>query len=384
MPARLWTKLLLGLAVPALVAASFLVGLGVGRSTSPPARGFDLVKEAEARVRDSTVKRPGDRALAQGAIRGMLAVLGDPYAEYLDRGGYESLQDATSGHFSGVGLWLKVEDDLVRIVSVLDGTPAAKAGIQANDLIRTIDGRSVKGMTLDRVVQVIKGTPGSTVRIDVQRGREQITFPLVRTDIDLPAVKSRLTGEKVGVIEVITFSSGVGEKVQRAVESLTRRGARAFILDLRGNPGGLLDEAVAVAGVFLDGGTVVSYRPPSSEEVVFRASSPAVTTLPLVVIVDEGSASASEVVAGAMKDRGRGIVVGTRTYGKGSIQTVVPLSDGSALKLTTSYYHTPSGRSIGEDGIDPDVNVTAKNRQFAEAQQILTEMIAEVPSKRAS
>lgn len=366
------------------MAASFLVGLGVGRSTSPPVRGFDLVKEAEARVRDSTAKRPGDRVLAQGAIRGMLAALGDPYAEYLDRDGYESLQDATSGHFSGVGLWLKVEDEKVRIVSVLDGTPAAKAGIEANDVIQTIDGKAVKGMTLERVVQVIKGTPGSTVRIDVLRGRERITFPLVRTPIDLPAVKSRITGERVGVIELITFSSGVGDKVHHAVESLTKRGARAFILDLRGNPGGLLDEAVSVASVFLDGGTVVSYRPPASDEVVYSADSPPATTLPLVLLVDEGSASASEVVAGAMKDRGRGILVGTRTYGKGSIQTVVPLSDGSALKLTTSYYKTPSGRSIGEGGIEPDVGVSAKNQQLAEAQQILSEMIAEVPAKRAS
>jgi carboxyl-terminal processing protease len=383
-PARLWAKLLVGLAVPVLVVAAFLVGLGVGRTTSrPPARGFDLVKEAETRVRESAAKRVDERVLVQGAIRGMLTSLGDPYAEYLDADGYKSFQDATSGHFSGVGLWLKVERGRVRIVSVLDGTPAAKAGIRANDLISTIDGKAVKGMSLDRVVQEIKGSPGSTVRLEVLRDRERITFPLVRTDIDLPAVQTKLTGDDVGVIELITFSSGVGDKVHKAVERLIDRGARAFILDLRGNPGGLLDEAVGVAGAFLDGGTVVSYRPPAGEEIVYSARPPAATKLPLVILIDEGSASASEVVAGAIKDRGRGILVGTRTYGKGSIQTVVPLSDGSALKLTTSYYRTPSGRSIGDGGIDPDVVVTRRSGQLAEAQQILSEMIAEVPAQRA-
>lgn len=348
-----------------------------------PAGGFDLVKEAESRVLGSTAKRVEEKTLAQGAIRGMLAALGDPYAEYLDREGYRSFQDATAGHFSGVGLWLKVEDGKVRIVSVLDGTPASKAGIQADDLIAKIDGKSLKGMSLERVIRVIKGTPGSTVRLEVLRGRERITFPLVRTAIELPAVRSRLTADRVGVIELITFSSGVGEKVHAAVGTLSKRGAKAFILDLRGNPGGLLDEAVGVAGAFLDGGTVVSYRPPSSGEVVYSARSPAATELPLVILVDEGSASASEVVAGAIKDRGRGILVGTRTYGKGSIQTVLPLSDGSALKLTTSYYHTPSGSSIGEGGIEPDVTVEAKSGQLAEAQQILSEMLAEGPAKRA-
>jgi carboxyl-terminal processing protease len=383
-PARQWTKVLLGLGVPGLVIASFLVGLGVGRTGAPPAAGgFDLVREAEARVLGSSARHVEEKTLAQGAIRGMLTALGDPYAEYLDREGYRSFQDATAGHFSGVGLWLKVEDGKVRVVSVLDDTPASKAGIEADDLISSIDGRSVKGMSLDRVVQVIKGTPGSTVRIEVLRGRERITFPLMRTSIDLPTLQARLTDDHVGVIELLTFSSGVGDRVHAAVDKLVKRGAKAFILDLRGNPGGLLDEAVGVAGAFLDGGTVVSYRPPSSGEVVYSARSPAATALPLVILVDEGSASASEVVAGAIKDRGRGILVGTRTYGKGSIQTVLPLSDGSALKLTTSYYHTPSGRSIGEGGIEPDVTVEAKSGQLAEARQILSEMLAEVPAKRA-
>ena len=384
MPGRLSTKLLLGLAVVGLVATSFLVGFGVGRTQSPPpAKGFDLVREAQARVESSSAKRASEKALAQGAIRGMVAALDDPYAEFLDREGYREFQDATSGHFSGVGLWLKVEDGKVRIVSVLDDTPAARAGVRADDLISRIDGKAVKGLTLEQVVQLIKGSPGSTVRLEGVRGRETITFPLVRRDIDLPAVESRLTADDVGVIELITFSAGVGSKVHESVATLRRKGARALILDLRGNPGGLLDEAVDVAGAFLDGGTVVSYRPPSSGEVVYSASSPAATDLPLVILVDEGSASASEVVAGAIKDRGRGIVVGTRTYGKGSVQTVIPLSDGSALKLTTSYYRTPSGRLIGEGGIEPDVTVSGKSGQFAEAQQILSEMLAEAPAKRA-
>lgn len=185
------------------------------------------------------------------------------------------------------------------------------------------------------------------------------------------------------MVELVTFSQDAGEKVREAVKSLVEKGAKALILDLRGNPGGLVDEAVEVSSVFLEGGSVVSYKERGKAEVVYSTRGSVETKLPLVVLVDEGSASASEIVAGAIQDRGRGIIVGQETYGKGSIQTVFPLSDGSAVKVTTASYFTPSGRSIGDKGITPDVAVLDKLQQLARAQEILQEMLAENPAKQA-
>lgn len=382
---RLSTRIFGVIAALGLLVASFLFGFGVGRTApAPEAVRYDLLKEAEDQVRSSGVREVEHKTLVQGAVRGMLEALGDPYAEYLDPETYRSFRDVSAGHFSGVGLWLKPEAKRIKVVSVLANTPAARAGIASGDIITRVDRRSTEKLSLEQVAQRIKGKPGTTVRISVLRGEQPVEFTLVREDIEVPTVESKLLRDRLGHVEVITFSQGVGSKVREAVKKLAGRGARGFILDLRGNPGGLVDEAVEVGSVFLEGGTVVSYEQRGRPEVTYEARGSAETKLPLAVLVDEGSASASEIVAGAIQDRGRGIIVGTKTYGKGSIQTVFPLSDGSAIKITTASYFTPSGRSIGERGITPDVIVVQKETQLARAQQILHEILADAPEHTAA
>lgn len=383
MPVRLWTKLAIGLAGLGLVV-SFLFGLSVGRGHRQTTDlGVDLVREAETAVRESAGGKIEEKRLVQGAIRGMLEALGDPYAEFLDPDAYRSFRDLSAGHFAGVGMWLEAEDNRLRIVSVREGTPAARAGIRNGDILTSIDGRPTQGLPVEHVVGQIKGRRGTSVALSIGRGDRSLSYNLVREDIDVPVVSSRLLENRLGLIELVTFPGGAGAKVRRAVSSLAAQGARGFILDLRGNPGGLLDEAVNVASVFVEGGPVVSFGRPGQGDVVYKARAAAETKLPLVVLVDQGSASASEVVAGAIKDRGRGVLVGAHTYGKGSIQSVVPLSDGSAIKVTTSTYRTPSGRSIGRRGIEPDVVVEDRGAQLPQAQQILQEMLTDTPARRA-
>lgn len=378
------TKILAALAGLGLLLASFLFGFGVGRiEPDRPRGGYPLLEEAEDRVRSSSVKQVDRKTLERGAVRGLLKALDDPYAEYLDPETYRSFQDISTGHFSGVGLWLKDEEGRVKVVSVLQETPAARAGVQSGDVLTQIDHRTVEGLSLEQVVGRIKGKPGTAVTLSLLRGEQPVEFSLVREDIDVPSVRQRLLRDRIGVIELFTFAGGAGARVREAVRDLTDRGARGLILDLRGNPGGLLEESVNVASAFLEGGRIVSYRQRGAGEVMYEARPPVETKLSLVVLVDEGSASASEIVAGAIQDRGRGIVVGAETYGKGSIQTVFPLSDGSAVKVTTASYHTPSGRPIGEKGVVPDIVVAGRETQLSRAQQILREMLAERPVRQA-
>lgn len=379
------TKILAAIAALGLLVAAFLFGFGLGRSTpsASPRLDYRLLTEAETKVRAASVKEVDRRILIQGALRGMLEALDDPYAEYLDPETYRSFRDLTQGHFTGVGLLLKMEDERVKVVSVLEDSPASDAGMLPGDFIVTVDGRDVGGLSLEQVAQRIKGDAGTNVRVTVDRSERTYDFQLVRADITVESVSSRLLRRGVGLVELVTFSQDAGEKVREAVKSLVDKGAKALILDLRGNPGGLVDEAVEVSSVFLDGGSVVSYKERGKAEVVYSTRGSVETRLPLVVLVDEGSASASEIVAGAIQDRGRGIIVGQETYGKGSIQTVFPLSDGSAVKVTTASYFTPSGRSIGDKGITPDVAVLDKLQQLARAQEILQEMLAENPAKQA-
>ncbi|MGH2705452.1 MAG: S41 family peptidase [Actinomycetota bacterium] len=376
-------KLLAVFAGLALIAAAFLVGFGLGRGVRPGASRMRLVREAEERIRTARGENLDEKALVQGAIRGMLGSLEDPYAEYLDAETYREFQDVSSGHFSGVGLWLKDEAGQHRVVTVLAGTPAARAGLASGDVVLAVGGQRVDRLSLEQVVQRIKGRAGTNVLLSVSRGGQTLDFALAREDIHIPAVNAKVLRDGSGLIELVTFSNGVGDRVRGAVQDLAGKGVRGFILDLRGNPGGLLEEAVSVASAFLDGGTVVSYRQEGAEAITYPARPPMETDLPLVVLVDEGSASASEIVAGALQDRRRGIVVGTETYGKGSIQSVLPLSDGSAIKLTTASYHTPSGRSIGQEGVTPDVPVDHKEAQLARAQQVLRELLASAPRRAA-
>lgn len=279
-------------------------------------------------------------------------------------------------------MWLKMEAKKAKVVSVLPQTPAERAGIQNGDLITAVDGKPTERMSLEQVVQRVQGAEGTQVKLAILRGEQSIEFTLVRERIEVASVESRMLRDRVGLIEVATFSGNTATLVREAVGSLSEKGARGFILDLRGNPGGLLEEAVDVASAFIDGGRIVSFKEKDKSEVIYNSRPPVATDLPLVVVVDEGSASASEIVAAAVQDRGRGVIVGTATYGKGSVQTVFPLSDGSAIKLTTASYYAPSGRSIGEKGVTPDVSVADKSIQLVRAREILKEMVAGLSEQR--
>lgn len=381
----LFTKVLAGVAALGLLVASFLFGFGVGRqtATSPRGLGYGLLEEAEEKIRTSAVAVPDREVLVQGAVRGMLESLNDSYAEYLDPETYISFSDAITGHFTGVGLVLTQENMAIEVISVLPDTPAQQAGIEGGDQIIEVDGEDVEELFLEQVVTRIKGDAGTPVEITVRRSSDELRFTLTRQEIHVPSVESEMLFGRLGLIRVITFLGDTGEQVRKAATDLSQRGAGGLILDLRGNPGGALDAAVEVAGVFLDGGTVVSYEERGRADVVHAAPGGAVTDVPMVVLVDGDSASASEIVAGALQDRGRALLVGARTFGKGSIQRVIPLSDGSAIKLTIAQYRLPSGKFIGEQGITPDVSVLGESDQLARARQILREMLAESPSQQA-
>lgn len=379
------TKILGSIAALALLVASFLLGFGVGRQAPATSSAeFSLLGEVEGHINNSSIKQVSRQKLLQGAVRGMLQALEDPYAEYLDESSYEAFKEISSGHFFGIGLWMKEEDSRHRVVSVIPDTPAARAGIQPNDTILGVNGRPVQGLTLEQVVQRVKGNPGTDVKLSIERGTERLDLTLVRQEISVQTVDSKLLKSSVGSIEVLTFNHGVGATVRQAVKNLISKGAKGFILDLRGNPGGFLTEAVDVSSIFLEGGTVVSFKERGKPEIVYTTRGQVETKLPLVVLVDEGSASSSEIVAGAIQDRGRGIIVGTRTYGKGSIQTVFPLEDGSALRITTASYFTPSGRSIGNQPIQPDVSVSDQSKQLARAQEILGQIVADHEAEEAA
>lgn len=371
------SKLFAALAALAMLTASFLFGFDTGRRASSRDE-LALLEEAERLISGSALRSPSRKVLLKAAVRGMLQGLDDPYSAYLSQEAYRNVKDdQAEGQFSGVGLWMKEEEEKFKVVSVLDASPAAAAGLQAGDLIVQIDAKPVEGLDLDEVSGRIQGRSGTTVKLVVEREKATREFVIVRRKLDLPTVSSRMLADGVGLIELVLFHGEAGRKVREAVISLEKRGARGFILDLRGNPGGFLDEAVDVAAVFLEGGKVVSYRERGQAEVVYEATSAVATRLPLVVMVDEGSASASEVVAGAIQDRQRGLIVGAETYGKGSVQSFLPLSDGSAIKLTTASYFTPSGRAIGTSGVIPDISVAERGRQLARAMEVITGILAE-------
>lgn len=374
------TKILAGFAALGISTAFFVFGFTIGQSRSQDTSEYKVLEEAQSQIENLALTKPNDKRLMESAVKGMLEGLEDPHALYYTPKAYRALgEELLTGQFSGVGVWLNRSAELTKIVSVLPETPAAKAGIEPGDIITSVDGKPVAGMTLDEVGQQIMGEAGTKVRIKVVRGagtpRE---FVLDREKLDIPSMTSTVK-DKVGILNLLSFTGGVGDKLRETVAKMQADGARGFILDLRGNPGGSLDEAVQVASVFIEDGTVVTYRERGKPEVVYQARGPVETKLPLVVLADEGSASASEIVAGAIQDRRRGLIVGTETYKKGSVQRVIGLSDGSAIKLTVASYFTPSGRGIGEQGVLPDVAVADRAAQLSKATEILSGMLVEAP-----
>ena len=342
--------------IPATTASMAQVDVGAVREISQ----FMSVLE---RVKAEYVDQVDDATLIRGAIDGMLNSL-DPHSSYLDERGFRGLMTTTDGNYGGLGLTVTMEDGAVKVIAATRGTPADRAGIKSGDFITHIDGRLFYGGTLDEAVDRMRGAPGTAVRITVVRpGRERpFDVNITRAIIDIPAVTSSIR-DGVGILTVTTFSRVTTEATQRAIADIERQLGHAplgYILDLRSNPGGLLDQAVGLSDLFLERGEVVSQRGRRRTDIERYYARPgdAAHGLPIIVLVDAGTASASEIVAAALQDHRRAIVMGERTFGKGSVQTLIPLGDGTtALRLTTARYYTPSGRSVQEGGITPDVLV---------------------------
>jgi carboxyl-terminal processing protease len=302
------------------------------------------------------VDEPDIVDLLRGAMQGMVETL-DVHSTYLSEEEFEDLQMEFEGHFGGIGIVILPD---LTVVSPIKGTPGERVGIQPGDVIIAIDGESTEDMSQTEAVQKMRGEPGTTVRISIMREGEEkpLEFEIIREDIEIPYVEWEMKTDKIGYISIADFAVDVGQKVSIAIEELTAEGAEALILDLRTNPGGLLSEAINVASNFLAEGTIVSVRYRVGSDEIYEVNNDFKTNdLPLVVLINQGSASASEIVAAAIRDHGRGILMGMKSFGKGTVQTLFSLSEGSALKLTTGRYYTPLGDFIHEKGIEPDVEV---------------------------
>ena len=375
-------------------AAALAAGLGLGLSAAPalpaePEAGgesealpldqlkafgevFDLVKEQYIRPVD-------DRELLKDAIRGMVDGL-DPHSAYLTVKEHEELQEGASGEFGGLGIEITAEDGLIRIITPLDHSPADEAGLLPGDLVTRVDGESVRDLTAAEAAKRIRGRPGTPVTLTIAREGEDgpIEFTIVRDIVEIASVRSELVAPGFARIRISRFQTHTGTRLLdeiRRIEEANDGPLSGAVLDLRNNPGGILSGAVSVADAFLDGGLIVytEGRDSESREEYYAKPSDFLHGRPIVALVNGGSASAAEIVAGALQDRRRAVIAGTRTFGKGSVQTIVTLDDGSALKLTTSRYYTPSGHSIQARGITPDIELPALRIEAAERASSILE-----------
>ena len=349
----------------ALVGALALIPLTESRVA---AADVDTYKELEKfigvfeRVRGSYVDKVDDHTLVKGAIDGMLAAL-DPHSSYMEASDFAQLKTTTDGNYGGLGLSVTMEDGTVKVIAPTEDTPAARAGIKAGDYLTHINGELVYGLQLDEAVEKMRGAPGTSIRLTVVRpGRDKpFDVTMVRERIELRPVKWEIR-DGIGIIDLNQFSANAGaatEAALTAIDKATGGHPSGYVLDMRSNPGGLLDQAVQVSDAFLDSGEIVSERGRAKGDIDRFYAKPGDMAhgLPIIVLVDVGSASAAEIVAGALQDQRRALVMGERSFGKGSVQTVIQLDAKTALRLTTARYYTPSGRSVQAGGIDPDIRV---------------------------
>jgi carboxyl-terminal processing protease len=331
--------------------------------------------EVFAKIKQDYVEPVEDKALLENAIKGMLSGL-DPHSSYLIPEDYEELQAGTSGEFGGLGIEVGMENGFVKVIAPIDDTPAQRAGVEAGDLVIRLDDTPVKGMTLSEAVRIMRGAPGTNITLTIIReGIEKpLKLTITRDVIKVVSVKSRTLDRGYGYVRITQFQSHTGENLRDAITTLKKENGgslKGVVLDLRNNPGGVLSAAVAVADAFLKKGIIVYTEGRMDDaKLTFNAKpTDLLDGAALVVLVNGGSASASEIVAGALKDHKRGIVMGSKTFGKGSVQTILPMENGSALKLTTARYYTPSGLSIQAKGIEPDIvvdNVKVANVESTE------------------
>jgi carboxyl-terminal processing protease len=382
--------------VALLVAAAFFAGWHVTRTADPSSSGVGAgVRDAEAsagvlaemrrELASAYYRRVGPAVLYKSTIAETLAALDDPYTEHLSAEEYDSLRSRTARSYTGVGLTVESSRRGLLVTSALEG-PAREAGIRRGDLIVRIDGRRAGSLSFEESLSLITGETGTLVRLTVVRARQgTLRFALVREQITAPSLRTRLLSDrhtKLGYVRLISFRAGSAARVQQATQRLLRKGAKGLVLDLRGNPGGLISQAVETVSIFLEDGVVCTTAGLHQERRVYTVTNfTPFPKVPLVVLVDSGSASAAEIVAAALRDHGRAVVVGRHTFGKASIQSIRPLSDGTALKLTTATYLTPKGLDLARHGVRPRVRAVDEPRTRADeallaAEHTLLKLIA--------
>ena len=326
-----------------------------------PLEDLQVFSEVFGKIKSEYVDQIDDKTLLRDAIQGMLNGL-DPHSAFLDPEDFEEIRISTDGKFGGLGIEVTTEDGLIKVVAPIDGTPAYEAGLMPGDIILMLDDEPVRGMSLRDAVELMRGDPGTQIKLTVARKgiAEPFEVELTRAIIKVTSVRGELLEDEYGYVRISSFQSGTAQNLRKQIKELSEASEgelKGLILDLRNNPGGILNGAVEVSDMFLSGGEIVSTRGRSGDAGQSYSARPddVMDDAPMVVLVNGGSASASEIVAGALQDHQRAIIMGTRTFGKGSVQTVIPMNNGGALKLTTARYYTPSDRSIQAKGIEPDI-----------------------------
>jgi carboxyl-terminal processing protease len=334
---------------------------------------LNLVKDALSLIRNHYVDgaKVEKENLLHGAIEGMITKLEDPYSRFMPPKNYKDMQEETRGSFGGLGMMLGEKNKRLTVISPIVNTPAFRAGILAGDYIVKVDDKDVSGMSVEDVVKILRGVPGTKVKVSIYREgmKHLLDYNLVREEIKVPSVKAQMIDAEIGYAVMSSFTQRAAEELDEAINRFEERGMKAFILDLRHNPGGLLEAAVNVGRLFLTGTRIVTIKARTGEETPYSAYTAKYRKFPLVVLIDNGSASASEIVAGAVKDTKRGILLGQKSFGKGSVQTVMQLSDGSAMAITTAYYYTPGGTCIHKVGIEPDIKVELPKLDEAQSKE---------------
>jgi len=361
-----------------IVAVAFALVLPASAQTNETYRQLELFGDIFERVRADYVDENTDEDLIESAINGMLHSL-DPHSSYLNEKNFRDMQVQTRGEFGGLGIEVTMEQGLIKVVSPIDGTPAAAAGLQSGDLISHLDGKPVLGLSLSEAVERMRGPVSSDILLTIRREAvEPFDVTITRDVIKIQSVRSQFEGEDIVYVRVTTFNEQTYPGLERALTKAREEAGDSLsgvVLDLRNNPGGLLDQAIKVSDAFLDRGEIVSTRGRQPEDASRYNASPGdlAEGLPIVVLINRGSASASEIVAGALQDHRRAVVLGTRSFGKGSVQTIIPIPGHGAMRLTTSRYYTPSGTSIQVTGIEPDIEVEQARVEVVESRGRLRE-----------